>query len=162
VTKLLRTVLVVTAFSVLAVTAPGMDEHTAKSIPVNIRVEAEDANALWVPSSRGPTQAELTTLQSLSVAELRKQKGVEIVPAEYSHDYIFIGVAVGKVPDGRGGYLYVASSAYTTVTVVQGKIQTEDFVLHNVLAGSDLRSLSKAIGFQFASVRLRAALGSWK
>ena len=37
--------------------------------------------------------------------------------------------------------------------------KVNEFVSHNVVVGEDVPTIAKAIGFSFASVRLRLALG---
>jgi len=104
------------------------------------------------------TQRELKTLESLVVAEIRKQEGVKIVPANYPEDFIAVVVVAAKLPNGSAGRWYIASS----VLVVATKKGTDELVTHNVVAESDLASLARSVGFQFAGARFRAVTGLWK
>jgi hypothetical protein len=143
--------------SVFCLALRAAPEQESRLAPIGIRVETEGPDILWTGSAFEPTAAELKTLQSLAVAGISKQKGVQIVPLNYPRDYIFIGVVVGKISDGHNGHLYVASSVYTTATAGN----KDEFVSHNVLAGRDLPSLADALVLQFASMKLRATLGLW-
>jgi hypothetical protein len=101
----------------------------------------------------------LKTIESLVVAEIKKQEGVRVVPLDYSEDYIGIVVVAVKLPNGStGGWYYVARSAVTIAT----KKGIEELVTHDVVAGADLASLAHTIGFQFATARFRAVSGLWK
>ncbi len=156
--NLTSVIFLVAMASILPVGFEGGDAQVSQPIPVGIRFDAEGPDLLSAPPVTEPTAAELKALESLVVAQIRKHKGVEIVSLDYPQDYVFIGVVVGKLPDGRNGHLYVASSVYTIAT----KAGKDEFVSHNVLAGRDLPSLSNALAFQFASMKLRATLGLWK
>ncbi len=132
-----------------------------KPIPVGVKVEAEGGGkgqGMWAQAANDLTPKELKALESLVVAEIRKQEGVKIVPANYPEDFIAVVVVAAKLPNGGAGRWYIASSVVTVAT----KKGTDELVTHDVVGESDLASLARSIGFQFASVRLRAALGLWK
>ena len=132
-----------------------------KSIPVGVKVEAEGGGkgqGMWAQAANDLTPGELKTLESLVSAEIRKQEGIKIVPVDYPDDFIAVVVVAAKLPNGSAAEWYIASS----VVVVATKKGTDDLLTHNVVAEADLASLARSIGFQFATVRLRGALGMWK
>lgn len=129
-----------------------------KAIPVGVKVEAEGggkAQGMWTQAATDLTPNELKTLESLVTEVLRKQEGVKIVPSDYPEDFLAVVVVGAKVPNGRAGTWYIASS----VVIVASKKGTDEFVTHDVVAESDLASLARGIGFQFATVRFRAVSG---
>jgi hypothetical protein len=133
-----------------------------KPILVAVKVEAEgggEDQGMWVQAAEDLTPRELKTLESLVVTETKKQEGVKIVPLDYSEDYIGVVVVAAKLPNGNTGQWYYVASSVVTIATKKG---IDELVTHDVLAGADLASLARTIGFRFASVRLRAALGLWK
>jgi len=48
------------------------------------------------------------------------------------------------------------------VVTVATKKGIDELVAHDVVAESNLASLARTIGYQFASAKLRAAAGLWK
>jgi hypothetical protein len=139
------------------------DTSQSKPILISVKVEAEGGGkgqGMWTQAATDLTVGELKTLESLVVTEIKKQEGVKIVPIDYPEDYIGIVVVAAKLPNGRsaGKWYYIASS----VVIVATKKGADELLTHDVVAESDLASLTRAIGFQFASVRLRAATGLWK
>lgn len=136
-------------------------ESQPKPIPIGVKVEAEGGGkgqGMWAQAANDLTPKELRALEMLVVAEIRKQEGVKIVPLSYPEDYVAVVVVAAKLPNGDAERWYIASSAVTLAT----NKGTDELVTHNVVAESDLASLARSIGFQFASVRFRAALGLWK
>lgn len=123
----------------------------AKLTPVGIKIEAEEPNLSWPTSTKRLSSDELQSLQSLVAAELAKQPSVKIVPLDYSEDYIGVVVVAARLRNGHGGQWYIASSAFT-IAFKDGK---EGFVSHNVLVASDVAGPAKAVGYQFASMRLQ-------
>jgi hypothetical protein len=135
----------------------------AKPIPVGVKVEAEgggEGQAMWVQDAKDLTLQELKALESLVVNEIRNQRGVTIVAPEYRENYIGVVVVVAKLLNSntRENWYYVASSV---VTIATNK-GIDEFVTHDVFVGTDLASLSRTIGFQFASTRFRATTDPWK
>ena len=136
----------------------GGESHQAglqsKPIPIGVKVEAEGGGkdqGMWTQSANDLTPGDLKTLESLVVAEIKKQEGVKIVPLDYPEDYIGIVVVAAKLPNGNAEkWYYIASS----VVIVATKKGADDLVTHDVVTESDLASLARAIGFQFASARL--------
>jgi len=132
-----------------------------KSIPVGVKFEAEGGGkgqGMWAQAANDLTPGELKTLESLVSTEIRKQEGIKIVPVDYPEDFIGMVVVAAKIPNGSAGEWYIASS----VVIVANKKGTDELVTHDVFAESDLASLAHNVGLQFATVRLRAAMGLWK
>jgi len=135
----------------------------AKPIPVGVKVEAEgggEGQAMWVQAAKDLTPQELKVLESLVVNEIKNQQGVKIVAADYSEKYIGVVVVAAKLLNGntRENWYYVASSV---LTIAKNK-GIDEFVTHDVFVGTDLASLARTIGFQFASTRFQATTGPWK
>jgi hypothetical protein len=138
------------------------DPSQSKPILISVKVEAEGGGkgqGMWTQSATDLTSTELKTLEASVVAEIKKQEGVKIVPLDYPDDYIGIAVVAAKLPTANAGkWYYVASS----VVIVSKKKGTDELLTHDVVAESNLTSLSRAIAYQFASARFRAVTGLWK
>jgi hypothetical protein len=133
-----------------------------KLIPVGVKVEAEGGakgQGMWAQAAKDITSAELKTVESFVVAEIKKQEGLKIVPLDYSEDYIGIIVVAAKLPNGNTGKSYYVASSVVTIATKKG---IDELVTHDVLAGADFASLARSIGSQFAAARFRAATGLWK
>jgi len=133
----------------------------SKPILIGVKVEAEGGGkgqGMWTQAATDLTPGELKTLESLLVAEIKKQNGIKIVPIDYSEDYVGIVVVAAKLSNGNGEWYYIASSVVTIAT----KKGIDELVTHDVVAESNLARLSRTIGYQFASVRLRAVTSLWK
>jgi hypothetical protein len=134
---------------------------SVKPIPVGVRVEAEGGGkgqGMWAQAANDLAPGELKTLESLVLSEIGKQEGVKIVSADYPEDFVAVVVVAAKLPNGRAGEWYIASS----VVVVATKKGEDELLTHDVVAESDLASLAHSVGAYFATVRLRAALRVWK
>jgi hypothetical protein len=134
----------------------------SKPIPVGVNVEAEGmgkGQGMWAQAANDLTPAELKTLESLILAEIRKQEDVKIVSLDYSRDFIGIAVVAAKIPNGNSRRWYYIASNVVTVAAKKG---TDEFVTHDVVAADDLASLARSIGYLFATSRFRATLGLWK
>lgn len=138
------------------------DTSQSKPILISVKVEAEGggkSQGMWTQAATDLTPGEIKTLESLVVTEIKKQEGIKIVPLDYPDDYIGIAVVAAKLPTASAEkWYYVASS----VVIVSTKKGTDELLTHDVVAESSLASLSRAIGYQFASARLRAVTGLWK
>jgi len=141
---------------------PHQSAAQSKPILIGVKVEAEGGGkgqGMWTQAATDLTPSELKTLESLVVTEVKKQEGVKIVPLDYAEDYIGIVVVAAKLHNGNGEkWYYIASS----VVLIATKKGIDELVTHDVVAESNLTSLSRAIAYQFASARLRAATGLWK
>src|SRR5713101_4317699 len=86
----------------------------SKPILIGVKVEAEGGGkgqGMWTQAATDLTPRELKTLESFVVAEIKKQKGVKIVPIDYSEDYIGVVVVAAKLPNSSGEkWYYIASS----------------------------------------------------
>src|SRR5216684_6771601 len=137
-------------------------QKQSKPILIGVKVEAEGGGkgqGMWTQAATDLTPSELKALESLVVAEIKKQEGVKIAAIDYSEDYIGVVVVAAKLPNGNSGkWNYIASS----VVLIATKKGIDELVTHDVVAESNLTSLSRAIAYQFASARLRAATGLWK
>jgi hypothetical protein len=152
------------AILILAPTCAAQQKDAAQSKPIliSVKVEAEGGGkgqGMWTQAATDLTPNELKTLESLVVAEIKKQKGVKIVPLDYPEDYIGIVVVAAKLPNGNSQKSYYVASSVVLVATKKG---IDELVTHDVIAESSLGTLTRAIGFQFASARLRAAMGLWK
>jgi hypothetical protein len=131
----------------------------SKPIFIGVKVEAEGGGkgqGMWTQAATDLTPQELKTLESLVVAEIKKQEGVKIVPLDYPNDHIGLVVVAAKLPNGNAEkWNYIASS----VVLVATKKGIDELVTHDVIAGSDLALLARTIGYQFAVVKFRAATG---
>jgi hypothetical protein len=131
-----------------------------KPILIGVKVEAEGGGkgqGMWAQAATDLTPQELKTLEGLVVGEIKKQEGVKIVPLDYPEDYIGIVVVAAKLPNGEH-WNYIASSVVTIAT----KKGVDELVTHDVVAESNLASLARTIGYQFAVVKFRAATCLWK
>jgi hypothetical protein len=138
------------------------DAAQSKPILIGVKVEAEGGGkgqGMWAQAATDLTPGELKTLESLVLAEIKKQEGVKIVPIDYSEDYIGVVVVAAKLPNGKSGKWYYVASSVVTVATKKG---IDELVTHDVVAESDLATLARAIGYQFAVARLRAVTGLWK
>jgi hypothetical protein len=90
------------------------------------------------------------------VNALRVAEDITLVKPDDPRDHIEIVVSLVKVPRGKGTWWYSASSV---IGVAMPK--ADEFVTHDVIVGGDLGLIAKAIGFSFASSRLKAALGGF-
>lgn len=141
--------------------ALGSAGTSVKPIPVGVKVEAEGGGkgqGIWAQAANDLAPVELKTLESLVLSEIGKQEGVKIVSADYPEDFVAVVVVAAKLPNGRAGEWYIASS----VVVVATKKGADELLTHDVVAESDLASLGRCVGAQFATIRLRAALGLLK
>ena|SRR5579872_2332188 len=133
-----------------------------KEIPIGVKVEAEGggkARGMWAQSAEDLTSSELKGLESLVTAEIKKQQGIKLVSLNYPENFIGVVVVAAKLPNGKtGAWYYVASSVLT----VAKKDGTDELLTHDVFAGTDLVSVARSVGFQFATARIRAASGLWK
>ena len=155
---MLKNLKMVLVLASLTVAVPVVAQR--KPTPVSIKVEAEGGGknqGMWVQEAIDVSPQELKTIQSLITADIKNQGDVNIVPLTYPEDCIAIAVVVAKVPRRAGGTVYIASSAILLAT----KKGVDEFGGHNVLAESNPEQLAHAIGFQFASLRLQIALGTF-
>ena len=126
-----------------------------------MKVEGEGGGheqGMWTQSANDLTPNEVKSLETLVLAEIRKQPDVQIVPLAYPENCIGIAVVAAKLPKIGGGQWYVVSSAL----LVSTKEGTDELVTHDVIAGSDLQSVARSIAYQFVTARLRAVTGMWK
>jgi hypothetical protein len=114
---------------------------------------------MWTQAATDLTPTELKSLESLVTAEIKKQEGVKIVPIDYPEDYIGIVVVAAKLPNGNSQKSYYVASSVVLVATKKG---IDELVTHDVIAESSLATLARAIGYQFAVVKLRAVTGLWK
>jgi hypothetical protein len=126
----------------------------SKTILLSVHAENEGPNGLWVQSGKDLTAPELAKLQELLDASFSTDKGVQLVETEDKRDHAEIVVSVTKVPRGKGAWYFAASSV-----IGLAKPKVDEFLSHNVVVCDDIPALAKAIGFSFASIRLRLALG---
>jgi len=82
-------------------------------------------------------------------------KDVRLVEVEDERDHVEVIVSLTKVRRGSATWWYAASSV-----IGLAKPKTDEFVTHNCIVGQDLKTIANAIGFSFASIRLRIALGA--
>jgi hypothetical protein len=114
---------------------------------------------MWAQAAKDLASGELATLESLVADDIKKQEGVKIVALSYPEDFVGVVVAATKIPNGKtGAWYYVASSVLT----VAKKGGTDELLTHDVFVETDLPSLGRAISYQFAAARFRAATGLWK
>jgi hypothetical protein len=147
---------------ILLVTCVGTIQGQTKVIPIGVKVEAEGggvSQGMWTQSAKDLTPSELKTLESLIVVEIKKQEGIKIVPLDYQDDYIGIVIVAAKLPNSATGKWYYVASSVVTVATKKG---IDELVTHDVIAGTDLTSITHSVGFLFASARFRAATGLWK
>ncbi len=157
--KRLAAVTFLIAFAIF-VSVPSTAQQS-KPIPICVKIESEgggEGQGMWAQAANDLTPRELKTLESLVLAEIKKQEGVKIVPADYPQDYISVLVVAAKLSKEGAGNWYVVSS----VLAIAPKSGTDQLVTHDVIATSDIPSLARTIGFQFASARFRATTGLWK
>jgi hypothetical protein len=134
----------------------------SKPILISVKVEAEGGGkgqGMWTQAATDLTPTELKSLESLVTAEIKKQEGVKIVPIDYPEDYIGIVVVAAKLPNGNSQKSYYVASSVVLVATKKG---IDELVTHDVIAESSLATLARAIGYQFAVVKLRAVTGLWK
>src|SRR5258708_283949 len=70
-----------------------------KPIPIGVKVEAEGGGkgkGMWAQAANDLTPKELKAIETLVVAEIRKQQGVKIVPLSYPEDYVAVVVVAAK------------------------------------------------------------------
>lgn len=124
-----------------------------KTILISVHAENEGPEGLWVQSGKDLTATELAKLQELLDSSFSVAKDVQLVDAYEKRDHAEIVVSVTKVPRGKGTWYFAASSV-----IAIAKPKVDEFMSHNVVVCDDIPALAKAIGFSFASLRLRVAL----
>lgn len=156
--KVSALVALVVTLSFWSSTAVAQVKAQNKPIPVAVKVDAEGggkAQGMWTQSAKDLTPKEVQILQSLIVAEIKKQDGIQIVPLTYPEEFVGVAVVGAKLPNSKGGAWYVTSSAI----ILSLKNATDEFVTHNVEAGPSLSSVATTIAYEFASARFAAAAG---
>ena len=128
-------------------------QQPAKAILVSVHAENEGPEGLWVQSGKDLTAAELAKFQEMLDSSFSKDKEIQLVEMQDKRDHVEVVVSVTKVPRGEGAWYYAASSV---IGLARPKV--DEFVSHNVIVGEDIPTLAKAVGFSFASIRLRLAL----
>jgi len=141
-------------FLLLCICTFPQQEQPSKPILLSVHAENEGPEGLWVQSGKDLTAPELAKLQELLDTSFSVAKDVQLVDTQDKRDHVEILVSVTKVPRGNGTWYYAASSV---IGLALPKVN--EFVSHNVVVGEDVPTIAKAIGFSFASVRLRLALG---
>jgi hypothetical protein len=147
---------------VLLICLPSSEQLASQTKPilVGVRVESEGGGkgqGMWTQEAFDLSPQETKDLEAL-VKSAISEKDIKLVPTDYPEDYIGVVVVAAKLPKGRGGNWYIASSVIT----IAKKDGRDELVTHNVIAQSDLTSLAHNIGLIFATMRLRAASGLWK
>jgi hypothetical protein len=142
------------AVLLLCICAFPQQEQPTKTILLSVHAENEGPEGLWVQSGKDLTAPELAKLQELLDSSFSVAKDVQLVDTQDKRDHVEIVVSVTKVPRGKGTWYYAASSV---IGLARPKV--DEFVSHNVVVGEDVPTIAKAIGFSFASVRLRLVLG---
>jgi len=137
----------------LFICSSSLQGQSNKTILLSVHAENEGPEGLWVQSGKDLTTPELAKLQELLDSSFSVAKDVQLVDSQDKGDHVEIVVSVTKVPRGKDMY-YAASSV---IGLARPKV--DEFVSHNVVVGEDIPTIAKAIGFSFASIRLRLALG---
>jgi len=110
---------------------------------------------LWVQAGKDLSATELDTFQRLLENSFTAMKDIRLVEVQDNRDHVEVIVSLTKVRRGNGAWWFAASSVISLA-----KPKTDEFVTHNCIVGEDLQTITKAIGFSFASIRLRIALGA--
>jgi len=128
-------------------------QQPTKTILISVHAENEGPEGLWVQSGKDLSAPELAKLQELLDSSFSTDKDVRLVEMQDKRDHVEIVVSVTKVPRGEGRWYYAASSV-----IGLARPKADEFISHNVIVGQDIPTVAKAIGFSFASIRLRLAL----
>ena len=128
-------------------------QQPTKAILLSVHAENEGPQGLWVQSGKDLTAPELAKFQELVDSSFAKSKDVQLVEMGDKRDHVEVIVSVTKVPRGGDKWYYAASSVIGVATP-----KADVFISHNVIVGEDIPTVAKAVGFSFASVRLRLAL----
>ena len=137
------------------VAAQQTPENKPPTILLSVHAENEGPNGLWVQAGKDLSATELDTFQRLLENSFTAMKDIRLVEVENKRDHVEVIVSLTKVRRGNGTWWYAASSV-----IGLAKAKTDEFVTHNCIVGEDLQTIAKAIGFSFASIRLRIALGA--
>jgi hypothetical protein len=141
--------------SPFGVAAQQTPESKPPTILLSVHAENEGPNGLWVQAGKDLSATEVDTFQQLLENSLTAMKDIRLVEVEDKRDHVEVIVSLTKVRRGNGTWWYAASSV-----IGLAKSKTDEFVTHNCIVGEDLQTIAKAIGFSFASIRLRIALGA--
>jgi hypothetical protein len=138
----------------LLVAAQQTSKDKPQTILLSAHAENEGPNGLWVQAGQDLNPTELGTFQQVVEQSFTAMKDIRLVEVEDKRDHVEVIVSLTKVRRDNGRWWYAASSV-----IGLAKPKIDEFVSHNVIVGEDLQTVAKAVGFSFASVRLRMALG---
>jgi hypothetical protein len=137
----------------LVVAAQQPSENNPRTILLSVHAENEGPNGLWVQAGQNLSAAEVGTFQELLKHAFTAIEDVRLVEVEDKRNHVEVIVSLTKVRRDTGRWWYAASSV-----IGLAEPRTDEFVSHNVIVGENLQTIAKAVGFSFASVRLRIAL----
>lgn len=139
----------------MIVAAQQQPSQPSRNILLSVHAENEGPNGLWVQAGRDLSVKELATFQQLLDKSFTTMKDIRLVEVQDKRDHFEVIVSVTKVRRDSVRWWYAVSSV---IGMAEPKI--DEFVSHNVIVGEDLKTVANAVGFSFASIRLRMALGS--
>ena len=139
----------------IVVTAQQAPEKSKSQIVLlSIQCENEGPSGLWVQSGRDLSTKEPITFRQQLESSLLKVSDIHLVTVQDKRDHVELAVSLTKVRRGNGTWWYAASSV-----IGLAKPKIDEFVSHSVIVGENIQTVANAVGFSFASIRLRVALG---
>ena len=132
-----------------------------KRIPVSFAVESEGEGllGLW---SQDLSKPQLQRLEQLIRTEISKQQDVTLVDAKDPKSHLHVAVVATQL-ERQGSLRWIVVSSALIMSADDGKGGYLDLlVTHDVIAGPDLPSVARSIGFQLASAKLRLITGMMK
>jgi hypothetical protein len=132
-----------------------------KTISISLAVESEGPKGEWIQSAKDLTKTQLQRLETLIRAELAKQPLLVLVEPNDPKTHVHVSVVAAQVEhEGKSNWVIVSS----VLTLANDKQHGNNDVLatHDVIAGPDLPSVARTVGYQVASATLRFMTGILK
>jgi hypothetical protein len=130
----------------------------AKQIPVSVAVETEGPQNVWMQLGKDLSAEEISELEGLIKARLRKDTTVRLVAVNDPEAHMHVAVVGAKLARPGGSYWYAVSSVVEMATV-----KGEDLLAtHDLIMATNLDQLATDVAYQFASIKLRLMLGTFK
>jgi hypothetical protein len=123
-----------------------------------LAVESEGPQGQWVQSSQDLSKSQLQRLEQLIRTEISKQEDVTLVDAKDPKNHLHVAVVAAQL-ERQGSLRWIVVSSVLTMADDKGN---DLLVTHDVIAGPDLQSTARSIGFQLASAKLRLIMGMMK
>ena len=136
-------------------------QEKSKTISVSLAVESEGPKGEWMQSAHDLTKGQLQKLETLIKAELTKQPLLVIVEPSDPKTHLHVSVVAGEVEHERKLNWVIVSSVITLATDKEHG-NNDVLATHDVIAGPDLPSVARTVGYQVASTILRFMTGILK